>query len=601
MTKRKVLGIDLGTTYSCVAYVNDYGAAEVLANRDNERTTPSVVWFDGDHVVVGQAAKEMSSVYPNAVCSFIKRQMGNDDFTFDVDGYQYTPEHISSLILRKLVQDAWDRLGEEVRDVVITCPAYFFIRERDATMLAGTEAGLNVLQIVNEPTAAAVSYGIQPGQANAHGNVLVYDLGGGTFDVTIIKVSPGGLDVVCTDGDHQLGGKDWDDRLARFLAEKFVDETSIPVDLAEDPEFYYDLMEQAEKAKKHLSQKESVSVKFSHEGEKVRIEVTRDEFEEMTRDLLEKSINFVDSCLKVAREKGITHIDQVILVGGSSRMPQVASRMGKKFDVPPSLFDPDEAVAKGAAIIGNNLVLKEKLSEKLQRGDRSRSLVFDDFSESEKRAAVEKVAEETGYSTAVVSGALRNIRNVSSKTFGFVALETDTNIEKVSNMIYRNTPIPCEYTTLFFTVVKNQISVLVELMENMSDAPQNYEQIRHDFKRYNALCVKMNNNPRSLSNEEMQFIQQDNANVITKKAQVLSTPISESHKLWEGELDLASGLPAVSPIEATYKLDDSGLLTIIVEDCASGNRIIQSIQTGVMQRNDDFKKTTGHCRGLTVD
>ncbi|MDR1268694.1 MAG: Hsp70 family protein, partial [Planctomycetaceae bacterium] len=159
---KKILGIDLGTTYSCVAYINDYGQPEVIPNAEGERTTPSVVWFDGKRAVVGQEAKEMSNIYPNNVCSFVKRNMGNEEFTFDVDCVQYTPEHVSSLILRKLVKDASEHLGEEVKDVVITCPAYFFVKEREATKRAGEIAGLNVLRIINEPTAAAFAYGVKP-------------------------------------------------------------------------------------------------------------------------------------------------------------------------------------------------------------------------------------------------------------------------------------------------------------------------------------------------------------------------------------------------------------------------------------------------------
>ena len=596
MVKRKVLGIDLGTTYSCVAYVNDFGKPEVLVNRDNERTTPSVVWFDGDRAIVGREAKEMSNVYPETVCSFIKRQMGNDDYTFDVGGIKYSPENISSLILRKLVQDAWEQLGEEVRDVVITCPAYFFVKERNATKTAGEEAGLNVLQIVNEPTAAAASYGFQPGQSGTDEHVLVYDLGGGTFDVTVIRVSRSSIDVVCTDGDHQLGGKDWDDRLALHLADRFADETGIDVDLSEDAEFYYDLMNQAEITKKHLSQKQSASVKLSHAGETVRCEITRDEFEDITRDLIERTADFIRSCLNVARQKGVDHIDKVILVGGSSRMPQVMSRVSQLFDTTPALFDPDEAVAKGAAIIGNNCVLQDEVKEKLRQGSRSRSISLDNATEEEKRKAVLLVADETGVAPEIVAGALRVVRNVSSKTFGTVASG------EVCNMIYRNTPVPCEFTDTFYTVCDYQRSVNVELMENMSDAPQHCEEKRRFMANARDVMEKAQDLiARNKQWEAQSLLLSVDIKKIEEYSNQFSTPIGESQKLWEGELRLAPGLPKGAPCDLTYSLDENGLLTIIAVDRASRNRIVQKVQTAVLQLSEGSRQATAHCRGLVVE
>ena len=613
MAKRKVLGIDLGTTYSCVAYVNDFGKPEVLVNRDNERTTPSVVWFDGDRAIVGREAKEMSNVYPETVCSFIKRQMGNDDYTFDVDGVKYSPENISSLILRKLVQDAWEQLGEEVRDVVITCPAYFFIKERNATKTAGDEAGLNVLQIVNEPTAAAVSYGFQPGKSGSTEHVLVYDLGGGTFDVTVIRVSSSSIDVVCTDGDHQLGGKDWDDRLALYLADRFVDETGIDVDLTNDAEFYYDLMNQAEVTKKHLSQKQAVSVKLSHAGETVRCDVTRDDFENLTHDLIERTADFIQSCLNVARQKGVDRIDRVILVGGSSRMPQVMSRVSQLFDTEPALFDPDEAVAKGAAIIGNNCVLQDDVKEKLRQGNRSRSISLDNATEEEKRKAVLLVADETGVAPEIVQEAMREVRNVSSKTFGLVSVDSSDR-EVVSNIIYRNTPIPYESTRTFYTMVDNQTGVHIRLMENMSDAPNDVEQTQSYIRECNELMYQQKLIYDELQRHPFSFKHVKRFDEINKRIEnyvnearltkclaMLDTPTTDSQMLWEGELELAYGLPQQSPIDATYSLDDSGLLTITIVDRIGGRRKVQSVQTGIARNRGDFEESTAHCRSLTVE
>ncbi|MDO5566094.1 MAG: Hsp70 family protein [Planctomycetia bacterium] len=597
MAKRRVLGIDLGTTYSCVAYVNDYGKAEVLLNQRDERTTPSVVWFDGDRVSVGQEAKEMSVAYPDAVCSFIKRQMGKDDYTFDVGGVQYSPEHISSLILKKLVQDASARLGEKVTDVVITCPAYFFVKERNATKLAGEMAGLNVLQIVNEPTAAAVDYGIQEG--NETKTILVYDIGGGTFDVTVMKVSPEGLDVVCTDGDHQLGGKDWDDALARYFAQRFEEETGAEIDLASDTEFYYDLMQQAEETKKHLSSKTSVSVRLSHEGQKVKFDMTREQFESLTESLLERTIAMTTECLYTAQNQNVEMPSQIILVGGSSKMPQVPARIFASYDIQPELFDPDEAVAKGAAIIGNNFLLKEKVAEKLSHGNaqgKSRSLILDDASDSEKQAAARQVAEEAGISAAVVNQALRTIRNVSSKTFGAIATDPDTGYRSVCNIIYRNTPLPCEVTQTFQTSWDNQENALVELMENLTDhsptADRDWDLILSSpgspqcFEIFMRLGIKPTDDitPHKVLEKLTLYTTEEN-----------------SVKLWEGELPLGRGLRAGSPVDLTYILDENGFLTVIATDQASGNQIRKTIQTESEQKTAEFQQASQKSRSLIID
>ena len=216
----KVFGIDLGTTYSCIAFVNEHGKPEVIPNFDNNRTTPSVVFFDEDNIIVGEEAKNNIKVYSDQVVSFIKRNMGNSDFIFEYDGNTYKPEEISSYILKKLVKDAEQNLGFEISDVIITCPAYFGINERESTRKAGEIAGLNVRAIINEPTAAALAYGMDKAENKV---VLVYDLGGGTFDITMIEIKPDSeINVIVTGGDHDLGGKDWDDKITNYLVQEFA-------------------------------------------------------------------------------------------------------------------------------------------------------------------------------------------------------------------------------------------------------------------------------------------------------------------------------------------------------------------------------------------
>jgi molecular chaperone DnaK (HSP70) len=557
---KKILGIDLGTTYSCVAYINDYGQAEVIPNAEGERTTPSVVWFDGKRAVVGQEAKEMTGIYPNSVCSFVKRNMGNDDFTFDVDGIQYVPEHISSLILRKLVQDASQFLGEEIKDVVITCPAYFFVKEREATKRAGEIAGLNVLRIVNEPTSAAFAYGVKPNENIRERFVLVYDLGGGTFDTTIVRISQDGVDVLCTDGDYQLGGKDWDDRLVQHLIKRFNEESGQNVDTTTDSEFYYDVLQKAEQCKKQLSDKKTTKTTLAFHGNKIQVETSREQFEQMTEDLLNRTILLTRSVINVAQQKGCTKFDQLILVGGSSRMPQVTNRLRKEFSIEPQIFEPDEAVAKGAAVIGNNVYIQQLLDKKLKQY--SRELTIEMASPEELKTVSKQVADENGYTLEIVTNATKRARNVSSKTFGITVLdgydEKNRPILSVSNLIYRNTPLPAECSEQYATIADKQQIVIVELVENMCDAPAPGQ-------------------PES----------------------VIS--LDGTTSLWNGELPIKPNLPKFSPIDVTFRIDENGRLILIAFDPASNGKLEKIIPDQNTNTQAAVEKVTIYSRELLVE
>jgi len=547
--QKKILGIDLGTTYSCVSYVNEYGQSEVIPSAEGERTTPSVVWFDGKRAVVGQQAKEMSSVHPEAVCSFVKRSMGNDDFTFDVDGVAYTPEHVSSLILKKIVQDACEYLGEKINDVVITCPAYFFVKEREATKRAGEIAGLNVLQIVNEPTAAAFAYGIKPNEETKDRFALVYDLGGGTFDTTIVRISKNGIDVLCTDGDHQLGGKDWDDSLVQHLIERFNDESGQQVDAGDDPEFYYDVLQKAEQCKKQLTDKTKTKTTLAYQGNKAAIEITRREFEHMTESLLDRTISLTHSLLSTAKMKGCTKFDQLILVGGSSRMPQVAQRLRNEFLIEPILFEPDEAVAKGAAVIGNNVYLQSLVKTKLKT-----QLTV--ATQEDLRNAAKQVADEYQLPIGTVTGSMKRAKNVTSKTFGITVLdgydEDGRPLLSVSNLIYRNTPIPTECTEQYATITAKQQIVVVELVENSYD-------------------------------------------------EGMVVDVDQTTALWNGELPVKPDLPIYSPIDVTFRVDANGRLFIIAYDPASGGKIQKAIPELDSQAAARMLEVTKRTTGLIVE
>jgi molecular chaperone DnaK (HSP70) len=561
MASKKIIGIDLGTTYSCVAYINEYGIPEVIPNAEGERTTPSVVWFDGNRAVVGKDAKEMSNVHPDNVCSFVKRNMGDDNFTFDVNNVKYTPEHVSSLILRKLVKDAKEFLGCEIKDVVITCPAYFFIKEREAVKRAGEIAGLNVLRIVNEPTAAAYAYGIKPNETTKERFILVYDLGGGTFDVSIVRISKDGVDVICTDGNHQLGGKDWDDKLINILTESFANETHVTIDdLTDNLEFYNDLQQKAETAKKQLTDRMSAKVKIVHEGKSAQIEISRKQFEQTTEELLEQTIILTHSLIKVAKTKGCSRIDQLILVGGSSRMPQIAERLKKEFSIQPQLFEPDEAVAKGAALIGNNTHLQQLLNDKLKR--RSVGLTLDNVSAEVLKDVSQQVAAENGYALEIISNATKRAKNVSSKTFGITVLdgydERERPLLSVSNLIYRNTPLPAERKEQYATIADDQKIVVIELIENAYDSP-------------------LRGQPEP------------------------PIDINQTTQLWNGELPVKPNLKKYSPIDVTFKIDEDGRLTITAFDPASGGKLVKSIPERSRDLEIANQKITQISRSLVVE
>ncbi len=348
-------GIDLGTTYSSVAYIDDHGEASAVANSLNgSSTTPSVVFFESpDNVVVGQTAKDASVSEAESVVALVKRDMGLDR-TWDFHGEKYTPESISAVILRSLADDASGVRGDEVCEVVITVPAYFGIREKQATRDAGVIAGLDVRAIIPEPVAAALHYGVMD-EAEAS-TILVYDLGGGTFDTTVLKRTPGRLEVLVVRGDHQLGGADWDDRLKEILLEKFAAEVGddIAGEAADDEAFLGLLFAAAEQTKKQLTQAMSRPVSLFHRSASARVEVTREEFEERTQDLLYRTISLTRATLQDLEAKAPgTTVDTVLLVGGSSRMPQVKRILGEMFTCDVKLHDPDLAVAKGAAIFAN--------------------------------------------------------------------------------------------------------------------------------------------------------------------------------------------------------------------------------------------------------
>lgn len=350
----KIIGIDLGTTNSCVA-VMEGGEAKVIPNPEGNRTTPSVVAFKGDERIIGDAAKRQAVTNPNTISS-IKRKMGTSE-KVDIDGKQYTPQEISAMILSYLRTYAEEYLGEPVTEAVITVPAYFNDAQRQATKDAGTIAGLKVARIINEPTAAALAYGID--KTDKEQKVLVYDLGGGTFDVSILDLADGTFEVLSTNGDTHLGGDDFDNKVVDWIVAQFQKENGI--DLKNDKMAMQRIKEAAEKAKKDLSatMQTQISLPFISAGPNGPLHfdatLTRAKFNEMTKDLVERTIVPIEKAL---RDAGLTvnDIDQVLLVGGSTRIPAVQEAVKKATGKEPNKsVNPDEAVALGAAIQGGVL------------------------------------------------------------------------------------------------------------------------------------------------------------------------------------------------------------------------------------------------------
>ncbi len=418
---RRVLGIDLGTTYSAMAVVGELGKPEIITNREGERITPSVVLFQGAEPIVGTLASRSAMACPQDVVQFVKRQMGNPAWEFVTsEGQAFRPEEISALILQRLRKDAEEMTGHTFDRAVITVPAYFNDAQRKATQDAGRIAGLEVLRVLNEPTAAALAFGID---SSSTGTVLVYDLGGGTFDVTVMRVEAGELEVLATGGDRNLGGFDWDNATMNWLNERFM--AAGGSSLLEDPssQAAQDLREKAEMAKRTLSQGQKAMVMLSHGGVTERIELARQDFEAATSDLLERTQMHVDMTLEDA---GLDWpaIDRLLLVGGSTRMPAVTqlveSISGK---TPERNVNPDEIVAMGAAIVAE---LLDTESERLDDVD---------------------------------------IQDVTSHGLGTVVLRDGRPGTENSIIIPRNTPIPSQRSRVYYTVEDQQSAVEVEITE----------------------------------------------------------------------------------------------------------------------------------------
>ncbi|MCO8124847.1 Hsp70 family protein [Stieleria sp. TO1_6] len=442
MTQTKpppAVGIDLGTTFSAVAYLNDTGRPETIRNSEGDLTTPSAVFFDQRRPIVGIEAVEAGLLEPDRLALYAKRDVGEAYYEKQIRGKNLPAEVIQALVLRKLKADAELKLGP-ISQAVITVPAFFNEPCRKATQDAGRLAGLDVLDIINEPTAAAITYGVEQGFLSADGKdsgretVLVYDLGGGTFDVTVMQIENGHFNTIATAGDVYLGGIDWDNRIVDFIAEAFQAEHG--VDPREDPQAMQELVRKANQTKHALTQRDSVSVAFAHDGKRLRTELAQQEFAQRCDDLVERTLMTVQLVLDDAGI-GWPDLTRLILVGGSTRMPMVRDELerlsGMELD---RSLSPDEAVSHGAALYAGML---------LSGGD----------------------SQANGIS----------VSNVNSHDLGVLAVDPVSGKPRRQIMIPRNSRLPARKKVRFRTHSDNQANVKIEIVEGGDDRGTNATKI----------------------------------------------------------------------------------------------------------------------------
>lgn len=430
---KDVYGIDLGTTNSCISVIGDDGLPQVIKNLDDEFTTPSVVYYDeSGEIYAGKEAKSGMGGAPENTVAFIKREMSNKNYQRQIDDVTVSPVEVSAIILKKVVDDANEQRSYEglppINKAVITVPAYFGNMERALTRQAGEIAGLEVLDLINEPTAAALSYGTKGLEGK---NFMIYDLGGGTFDISIMRMKNGVLDTLSTDGDHKLGGVDWDIALLDFALQACG--LDVTYDDIKDERETAKMLLAAEMCKKNLSKSDKASIKLIYKRKPYIKEISRSLFEEVTEDLLENTIDMIHHAIKIAREPiSPADIHEIILVGGSSYMPMVKKRLQKEFscNIKLDMLEPDRAVAQGAALHAVRLA-----------GDKSVAVELGDDMGSRS------------YGVACLNEGKMEVQNILKRTDSIVYDDTvefytsEENQEKARLAIYENTSVET-YTTI---------------------------------------------------------------------------------------------------------------------------------------------------------
>lgn len=563
-----IYGIDLGTTYSVVGFIDETGRPAVSRNSDGQDTTPSVVYFESaENIVVGRVAKETAGVFPDQVVSLIKREMGDREWRREFFGKEYTPPSVSALILSALARDAEAATGRPVNEVVITVPAYFGLLEKDATKSAGEIAGLKVIGIVPEPVAAALHYGVT---GSADGTTfLVYDLGGGTFDISLIRMTDTSVEVLAVGGNHRLGGADWDEKLFDHLLDQLTQQWGDD-SARDDEQELQELRNITEQTKKDLSKAESKKIIRRYSGTSASVTVTRQQFEEMTAELLEETIRITRQTLDEAEQRypGIRdQISELLLVGGSARMPAVAGRLRKEFRWEPRLTDPDLAVAKGAALYAAGQTVRF-----VEPGDAADGTAGSGagrhgtglgYSGPVTDEAVQEVAGRTGIDEEKVrSLAQRTVVNVLPKAVGVKLLDTTKpgwendpeGASYIEHLIDAQTQLPVDppRTLEANTVVASQPGVEIEIWEQAGASPS----------------------PELSANHRV-----DDAGLI------------------EGLAPFR--LPAGSPINIEIGVDAEGTVTLRAVEPTSGKELEMNVRISVLS-TDQVEEAKAIHRGLTI-
>lgn len=433
-----IVGIDLGTTMSAIAVLNSVGKPEIIPNKDGDRITPSVIFFENEQkILIGEEAKNTAATDANSVAKEFKREMHNDAYTFDVHNKNYTASELSSFILKKLTQDASLQVGN-IKDVVISVPAYFKESQRNATMQAGELAGLNVISIINEPTAAALYYA---STVEIKGKGLVYDLGGGTFDVTVTQTDGKDIQILASEGDHHLGGVDFDIAMLELMEDKYSKETGGKLYLDANDKQEFLLI--AEDLKKSLSARTSIKQKLSGEDGKVTVEITQTEFEEKISTYISRTELLAEQVLDEA-DCEPEDIDYILLVGGSSRIPAIQKSIKRLMRKEPIIaVNVDEAVALGAAIKAGLVMVKNN--------------------------------PESVSSTIVTEMNTLSVGDIANHSYGTISMTYDENlqkhIDKNSIIIKKNTPLPAKAVDTFYTVVDGQSVVNLRITQGEDSDP----------------------------------------------------------------------------------------------------------------------------------
>ena len=527
-------GIDLGTTNSCIAYIDATGRPVIVKNSLGEATTPSVVYFEGPNkVTVGQAAKDVALLAPHLAAQLVKREMGRPGQAFTYHNQRYTPEMISAFILRDLARSAADACGETVRDVVITIPAYFGMAEREATRRAGECAGLTVLDLLQEPIAAALSYQDHLATGEVR-HLLIFDLGGGTFDTTVIKMDGHQVTVICTDGDKRLGGADWDQRIETYLLSEFTRQNP-QLDPTADEQFMQDLAITAESMKRDLSARSTVRRNIRFGGQAAQVDLSRERLEELTADLLERTLAITRRTIEEARRRGVPDISEVVLVGGMTRTPAVAAQLRKQFGLEVRWHEPDLAVARGAARFAMTTGAKQKAGLGAGTGKEQLSAA----------AAAEEVADTLGISRDQAEEMMsRQVATVVPRGFGVKVVD-------------QNDP-------LFHTSPAKARSYIVHLLPANTPLPSTVGPVQVGTGIDNQPAVDIE--------------------VWEQKGEVDSEELADNTCVGRGRLRSLVGLPAGSPIDLTFSMNETGLLTVHAAEPVSGREVRFDLQIGGMDQ-----------------